>query len=213
MALDSTACPARKESSRAYRRVDRLAEAEQAETSAIRAARSPTTPTKTACSSFAAVFDPEQGEASTQGHRSRRTGPVPTREGDPAWPGGSRRRRRDDLRSKAGRRSGRCSIETALEEWTSTLRVARQRAEVVLHVDSEVLADHRSLHGQCCVESGQNVSAETSRRLSCDCSTVTMRHDPDGNTLDVGRRTRAISPALRRALDFRDSQNLPVPWL
>ena len=31
-----------------------------------------------------------------------------------------------------------------------------------------------------------------------------MRHAPDGSVLDVGRRTRAISPALRRALDHRD---------
>jgi hypothetical protein len=31
-----------------------------------------------------------------------------------------------------------------------------------------------------------------------------MRHSTDGSVLDVGRRTRAISPALRRALDHRD---------
>jgi hypothetical protein len=31
-----------------------------------------------------------------------------------------------------------------------------------------------------------------------------MRYDGDGNALDVGRRTRTVSPALRRALDRRD---------
>jgi hypothetical protein len=31
-----------------------------------------------------------------------------------------------------------------------------------------------------------------------------MRHDADGHVLDVGRRTRTISPALRRALLHRD---------
>ena len=31
-----------------------------------------------------------------------------------------------------------------------------------------------------------------------------MRHGPDGQVLDVGRRTRTISPALRRALAVRD---------
>ncbi len=31
-----------------------------------------------------------------------------------------------------------------------------------------------------------------------------MTHAPDGSILNVGRRTRTISPALRRALDFRD---------
>ena len=31
-----------------------------------------------------------------------------------------------------------------------------------------------------------------------------MTHDSEGNILDVGRKTRIISPALRRALDHRD---------
>lgn len=56
-----------------------------------------------------------------------------------------------------------------------------------------------------------DVSAETSRRIACDASRITMTHDPrhqdariGGRILDVGRRTRAIHPALRRALDHRD---------
>ena len=51
---------------------------------------------------------------------------------------------------------------------------------------------------------GIHVSAETARRLACDAATVTMRHGPGGEVLDVGRRTRTISPALRRALAARD---------
>ena len=51
---------------------------------------------------------------------------------------------------------------------------------------------------------GIHVSAETARRLACDAATVTMRHGPAGEVLDVGRRTRTISPALRRALAARD---------
>ena len=51
---------------------------------------------------------------------------------------------------------------------------------------------------------GIHVSAETARRLACDAGTVSMRHGPDGEILDVGRRTRTISPALRRALQARD---------
>jgi hypothetical protein len=49
-----------------------------------------------------------------------------------------------------------------------------------------------------------HVSAETSRRLSCDATTVRMDHDERGSVLDVGRRTRTVPPALRRALEFRD---------
>ena len=53
---------------------------------------------------------------------------------------------------------------------------------------------------------GIHVSAETARRLACDAAKVVMRHGPDGEILDVGRRTRTISPALRRALVARDGQ-------
>ena len=51
---------------------------------------------------------------------------------------------------------------------------------------------------------GIHVSAETARRLACDAATVTMHHGPAGEVLNVGRRTRTISPALRRALAARD---------
>ena len=53
---------------------------------------------------------------------------------------------------------------------------------------------------------GIHVSAETARRVACDAATVTMRHGPGGEILDVGRRTRTLSPALRRALSARDRQ-------
>ncbi|MBI1845354.1 MAG: HNH endonuclease [Candidatus Rokubacteria bacterium] len=47
-------------------------------------------------------------------------------------------------------------------------------------------------------------SAETSRRLACDATRVVIRHDDDGQITEVGARTRAIPPALRRALQHRD---------
>ena len=53
---------------------------------------------------------------------------------------------------------------------------------------------------------GIHVSAETARRLACDAAMVTMKHGPRGEILDVGRRRRTISPALRRALATRDRQ-------
>ena len=48
------------------------------------------------------------------------------------------------------------------------------------------------------------VSAETSQRIACDASLVVMRHASNGSVLDVGRRTRTIPTALRRALLARD---------
>jgi Domain of unknown function (DUF222)/HNH endonuclease len=77
------------------------------------------------------------------------------------------------------------------------------RYQVVVHVDAGVLAPGGE-GGSSWLADGSCVSAETSRRLACDSARVVMRHGADGRVLDVGRRTRAISPALRRALEHRD---------
>jgi hypothetical protein len=77
------------------------------------------------------------------------------------------------------------------------------RYQVVVHVDAEVLADGGE-GGASWMADGNGVSAETSRRLACDAARVVMLHAADGRVLDVGRRTRAISPGLRRALEHRD---------
>ncbi|HET8531681.1 MAG TPA: DUF222 domain-containing protein [Methylomirabilota bacterium] len=78
-----------------------------------------------------------------------------------------------------------------------------ERYQVVVHVDAGVLADPDQA-GQSVLEDGPHVSAETSRRLACDASRVVMRHDEDGQVVEVGVRTRTIPPALRRALLHRD---------
>ena len=78
-----------------------------------------------------------------------------------------------------------------------------ERYQVVVHVDAPVLAD-ADAPGQSVLDDGAHVSAETSQRLACDASRIVMRHDPDGRILEVGARTRTIPPALRRALHHRD---------
>src|SRR2546422_7740893 len=78
-----------------------------------------------------------------------------------------------------------------------------ERYQVVVHVDAAVLVDAEA-PGQSVLEGGAYVSAETSQRLACDASRVVMRHDADGQVTEVGARTRAIPPALRRALQHRD---------
>ncbi len=76
------------------------------------------------------------------------------------------------------------------------------RYQVVVHVDAEALT--ASGEGAALLDDGSRISAETSRRLACDAALVVMRHAADGSVLDVGRRTRAISTPLRRALARRD---------
>src|SRR5574341_2146767 len=78
-----------------------------------------------------------------------------------------------------------------------------ERYQLVVHVDAPALADPEQ-PGQSVLEGGARVSAETSRRLACDASRVVMEHDPDGQIMAVGARTRTIPPALRRALQHRD---------
>jgi hypothetical protein len=80
---------------------------------------------------------------------------------------------------------------------------AGERYQVVVHVDAAVLADPEA-PGQSLLEGGSHVAAETSRRLACDATRVVMRHEGDGRIVEVGARTRAIPPALRRALHHRD---------
>jgi hypothetical protein len=78
-----------------------------------------------------------------------------------------------------------------------------ERYQVVVHVDARVLADAEQ-PGQSVLEGGTRVPAGTSQRLACDATLVLMRHDDEGRVIEVGARTRAIPPAIRRALEHRD---------
>ena len=51
---------------------------------------------------------------------------------------------------------------------------------------------------------GVAVDDETIRRLACDADIVRIVTKGDSEVLDVGRSTRTVPPAVRRALDHRD---------
>ena len=67
--------------------------------------------------------------------------------------------------------------------------------------------------GQAVIEQagGIHVGKEVARRVACDAGLVVLRHAADGNVLDVGRRTRTIPTALRRALEGRDRNQCQFP--
>lgn len=104
----------------------------------------------------------------------------------------------------------KCALNADLDRGS-----AGDRYQVVLHVDATTMqsagrADEgpsiAAEAGQAVVELNDgpaNVSAETSRRMACDASLIVMRHSRDGAVLDVGRKTRTIPPAIRRALRCR----------
>jgi len=80
------------------------------------------------------------------------------------------------------------------------------RYTVHLHTDLETLKeDGRGAEAElevgdrCC-----HVPAETSRRLTCDAGLVQWHETAEGEPLSVGRKTRTIPPAIRRALRRRD---------
>lgn len=82
-----------------------------------------------------------------------------------------------------------------------------ERYQVFLHVEAETLTCDEE-PGMSELEDGTRVSAETSRRVACDCAVVrvTRRTGEHGRVeiLDVGRRERTVSTPLRRALELRD---------
>jgi hypothetical protein len=87
---------------------------------------------------------------------------------------------------------------------------AGERHVVTVHVDAVALAKGGCCEGgeeldvACHVADGPALAREVARRFACDASVVAMVEGARGEVLDVGRKTRVVSPALRRALEHRD---------
>jgi hypothetical protein len=78
------------------------------------------------------------------------------------------------------------------------------RFQVVVHVDAATLTEEDPDDiERCDLEHGPVIAVETARRLACDASLIRIT-EQDGKPLSVGRKTRSIPPALRRALKTRD---------
>ena len=94
--------------------------------------------------------------------------------------------------------------------------------QVVVHVDESALrakeaevVDTNDVKGEakeCAKEdsakedSRSDLPIETVRRLTCDTSLISVLEDSEGNPLNVGRKKRVVSTAIRRALFARDEQ-------
>jgi Domain of unknown function (DUF222) len=68
------------------------------------------------------------------------------------------------------------------------------------------------------LRSGTPIAPQTARRLACDCGLVPMVLGAASEPLDVGRKQRLVTPAIRRALEVRDGGcrfpgcDRPVSW-
>ena len=58
---------------------------------------------------------------------------------------------------------------------------------------------------------GLHMGREAARRVACDAGIVVLRHAAGGEVLDVGRRTRTVPSAMRRALQSRDRGQCQFP--
>ena len=81
-------------------------------------------------------------------------------------------------------------------------RTGGDRYQVLVHVDHAALTGADPA-GRCELDDGAPVAATTARRLACDASLVRLI-ERDGAPIRLGRKTRTIPPALRRALHARD---------
>jgi len=103
------------------------------------------------------------------------------------------------------------ALERVAEEYLAQAETSRcghrrsggDRYMVHIHTEVDTLKSNGT-GAESELEGGSNVSAETSRRMACDASAVQWRETPAGEPLSVGRRTRTIPPAIRRALKRRD---------
>ena len=101
-------------------------------------------------------------------------------------------RRADALEHILGRfLAGKCSTSAAGAH------------EVVVHIAHNALRDVPESSGAE-FDNGRSVAVETARRLGCDGALVGVVEGARGEPLAVGRRTRAVPPAIRRALRVRD---------
>ncbi|MDQ3037670.1 MAG: HNH endonuclease [Myxococcota bacterium] len=82
-------------------------------------------------------------------------------------------------------------------------RCGAERAQVVVHLQPDVLADASGAL-TATLDDGARVPAETFRRVSCDATLLGIRTDDSGNVVEIGARTRVVSGSRRRALQLRD---------
>jgi hypothetical protein len=76
------------------------------------------------------------------------------------------------------------------------------RHQLLVHLDQDVLAPDGQYAAT--LDDGTRLTPDALRRVACDAAVIATRTDATGATLDVGRRTRAIPTAIRRALWLRD---------
>jgi hypothetical protein len=101
-----------------------------------------------------------------------------------------------------GDRPERSPVEVVVSVPVETLR--RRPAAGTADLDAVATPEVPDPCDVACVADGTCVSAETARRLSCDCGVVEIVEDEHGAPLSVGRKRRTIPGSMKRVLLQRD---------
>ncbi len=97
---------------------------------------------------------------------------------------------------------------TATGDQINTSLSSAEQYQVVVHVDEEALLQREAKENDGQSEPGRAASSqypiETVRRLCCDGSMVSIVENAKGEPINVGRKVRTVTTAIRRALWARD---------
>ena len=99
------------------------------------------------------------------------------------------------------------ALERIVESYADENSADSVDSKATLHIHTDITTLRADWAGsKSTLEEGGKLSAEATRRLACDCGVVHWldKNDSKKNPLNVGRRTRSISSAMRRALIRRD---------
>ncbi len=99
-------------------------------------------------------------------------------------------------------------LEHVTRSYAEPDRTMAPRPEVVVHADLAVLTEREP--GRAEIEAGPSLTATTLERLACDCG-VRLTTEANAETLDVGRRSRSVPPALERLIVDRDRSRCRFP--
>jgi hypothetical protein len=87
---------------------------------------------------------------------------------------------------------------------------ADDSTQVIVHVDADFLTGASDV-GRCHTNHGDPLPRAAARRACCDALIRPLVHDPHGRPLDLGRTTRTVNRAQRRALARRDDNCCTFP--
>jgi hypothetical protein len=90
------------------------------------------------------------------------------------------------------------------EQVTRGTSPERTPIDLVVTVPVEALSDSTAEDVIATTQDGTCISATTARRLACDAGLIVMVQAASGKTLSVGRKTRVIPAATKRAMLRRD---------